>query len=101
MIVLSIYNWNGKAEAVAVRLSVTYIPCDTSSREQTGNIITFIQFEEGGLLSETREYSEIDDESGDEYDDDSIMPPLIIVEETNALDSVDESDDEPMSTDIL
>ena len=29
------------------------------------------------------------------------MPPLISVEETNALDSGDESDDEPMSTEML
>ena len=35
-------------------LVVSYIPCATSSREQTGNIITFTQFEEGGLLYETQ-----------------------------------------------
>ena len=53
--------------------SMTYTPCDTSTREQTVNIITFSQFEEGNLLSETRN----DAESGDESNDDSIMPPLI------------------------
>ena len=31
----------------------------------------FVQFEEGNLLSETRD----DEKSGDKYDDDSIMPP--------------------------
>ena len=29
------------------------------------------------------------------------MPPLLSLEESNALDSYDESDDEPMSTDML
>ena len=38
-----------------MRPSVSYIPCATSSKEQTGNIITFTQFEEGDLLSETLE----------------------------------------------
>ena len=55
---------------------MTYTPCGTSSREQTGNIITFAHFEEGGLLSETRN----DAESGDESDDDSIMQALLIKE---------------------
>ena len=34
--------------------SVKYTPCATSLREQTGNIITLSQFEEGDILSETR-----------------------------------------------
>ena len=37
------------SEAMVVRPSVTYTPCATSSREQTGNIITFAQFEEGDI----------------------------------------------------
>ena len=56
-----------------MRQDVTYTPYVTSSKGQTGDIITFAPFEEGGLLSETRDGSE----SGDEYDEDSIMPPLI------------------------
>ena len=63
-----------------MRLSVSYIPCATSSKEQTGDIITSAQFEEGGLLSETREDAEIDDESGDKSNDNSIMLPLLILE---------------------
>ena len=89
------------AEVMAMRPAVSYIPCDTSSKEQTGNIITLSQFEEGNLLSKTREDVESDDKSGEESDEDLIMPPLISVEETNALDSGDESDDEPMSTYML
>ena len=45
--------------------SVTYKPCATSSRVKTGDILTFSQFEEGNILSETRN----DTESGEEYDD--------------------------------
>ena len=33
------------AEAMAIRLDVSYIPCATSSGEQTDNIIMFTQFE--------------------------------------------------------
>ena len=53
--------------------AVSYIPCATYSKEQTGDIITFKQFEEGNLLSDTCE----DTESGDKSDDDSIMTPLL------------------------
>ena len=40
---------------MAMRPAVSHIPCATYQREQTGNIITFAQFEEGDLLSETRD----------------------------------------------
>ena len=45
---------------------VSYIACATSSKEKTGDIITFTHFEEGNLLSETRNNAE----SGDKYNDD-------------------------------
>ena len=45
--------------------SVSYIPCDTSLEEQTGNIIAFSQFKEGNLLSEIHEDAESDDEGGE------------------------------------
>ena len=54
---------------IAMRPAVTYTPYTTSSKEQTGDVITFAQFEEGDLLSETRN----DTESGDESDSESIM----------------------------
>ena len=72
------------SEAMAMRPSVSYIPCATSSKEQTGDIITFAKFEEGDLLSVTREDLESNDESGDE---DSIMPPLFSIEEMDVIDS--------------
>ena len=42
-----------------MRLDVTYIPYATYSREQTGDIITFTKLEEGALLSETSDDTEI------------------------------------------
>ena len=35
--------------------AVTYTPDAISSKEQTGDIIKFTQFEEGSLLSEARD----------------------------------------------
>ena len=84
-----------------MRPFVSHIPCATSSNEQTSDIIKLTQFEEGNLLSETREDAESNDESGDKSDDDPIMPPLPNLEETDALDSGNESSDEPLSTETL
>ena len=65
------------SSAMAMRPYVTYTPCATSSKGKFVNIITFAQFEEGDLLSENPEDAESNDESGDRYDDDSIVPQLI------------------------
>ena len=54
------------SEAMAVRPAVTYIPCDTSSREQTSNIITFTQFEEVNILTKISNNAESGDKSDDE-----------------------------------
>ena len=67
------YTSQPYAESMYMRPDVSYIPCATSLREQTGDIIIFAQFEEGGLLSETSN----DVESIDESNDNSIMPPLL------------------------
>ena len=91
------YTSRTYSEAMAMHPSFSYIPCDASSKEQTGDMITFAQFKEGYLLSEARE----DAESDNEINDDSIMPPLLTLEEIDALDSGDDSDDEPMSTEML
>ena len=63
------YSSRPYAEAMAMRPAVTYTPYATSSKEQNGNVITFAQFEEGNLLSETRN----DTETGDESNSESIM----------------------------
>ena len=52
---------------------VSYTPYTTYSRGGNGNIITFAKFEEGNLLSETRDNTEISNKSNE----DSTMPPLI------------------------
>ena len=67
------YTSQPYSETMAMRPYVTHTTCDTSSREQTGNIITFTQFEEGNILTKNCDDAEI----GDKSDDDSIMPPLM------------------------
>ena len=91
------YKSRPYSKVMAVRSSVTYTPSATSSREQTGDIITFVHFEEGDLLSENRN----DTESGDESYEDSIIPPPSSKEEMDAMDSSDDLDDDPISTDML
>ena len=76
---------------------VSYIPCVTSWSRKTGNMTTFVKFEEGSLLYETRDNVEI----GDEYDDNSTISPWIIEEEMDAMDSGNGSEDELMSTEML
>ena len=82
------------AEAMTMRPAVTYTPYATSSKEQTGDVITFTQFEEGNLLSETRN----DTESGDEYDSESIM---MSEKDMENLDKTEEFDDDLISTETL
>ena len=77
--------------------AVTYTPCDTSSRGETGDIIMFAQFEEVNIITKTFN----DSERGDKSDDDSIIPPLLSEEEMDAMDSGDESDHDLISTEML
>ena len=79
------YTSQPYSEAMGMHPSVTYKPCDTSSRGKTGDIIKFAQFEEGNILTKNRN----NEENGDESDDDSIVPPQLIEEEINAMDSCD------------
>ena len=86
-----------------------YIPYDTYSNKQTGNIITFTQFEKGNLISEYQNNlllqscngTESGDKSGDKYGEDSTIPSLISKEKMDEMSSGDESDAEPMSMDML
>ena len=77
------------------------MPCDTSSKEQTGDIITFTQFKEGNSLSETLNDAKNSNKSNEESDVNSIILPLLSKEEIDAMDSGDESDDESVSTQML
>ena len=63
------YTSQPYSEAMAMRPAVTYTPYATSSKEQTVDVITFSQFEEGDLLTETRN----DTESGDKSNSELIM----------------------------
>ena len=47
------YTSGPYSEAMAMRTTVMYTPCATSSKEQTSDVITFAQFEEGNILTET------------------------------------------------
>ena len=80
-----------------MRASVAYTPCTTSLREQTGDIITFTHFEEDTLSSETPNHAE----RSDKYNRDSIMPTLLSEEEIDPMDYGDESDHDPISTEML
>ena len=51
------------SEAIAMRPAVKYTPYTTSSREKTDDVITFAQFEEVNILTETRNNAESGDES--------------------------------------
>ena len=76
------------SEAMDMIPAVSYTSYATSSREKTGNIITFTQFEEGILISETQNLlSETcdDTESSNKSDDNSTMPPLTSEEEMDAM----------------
>ena len=62
-------------------LAVTYTTYATSSKKQTGDIITFVHFEEGNLLSETREDAESDDKSPSSYYVNVIISPVCSFED--------------------
>ena len=55
------YTSRPYSEAMVMRPAVTYTPYSTPSREQTGDVIMFAQFEEGDILTKTCN----DAESGD------------------------------------
>ena len=76
---------------MAMRLSVTYTSYATSLKEQTGDVITFAQFEEGNILTETHK----DAESGDESNNESIM---MSEQDMEYINSGDESDHDLIST---
>ena len=88
------YTSRPYAEAMVMRPAVTYTPYATSSKEQTGDVITFAQFEEVNLLSETRN----DTKSGDESNSESIMASEKDMEN---LDETEKFDDNLISTDTL
>ena len=79
---------------MTMRPTVMYTPYATYSKEQTGNVIMFTQFEEGNLLTETRN----DTESGDESDSESIM---MSKQDMENLEEKRNFDDDLISTETL
>ena len=77
-----------------MRPTVTYTPYATSSKEQTANVITFAQFEEGNLITETRNDTERDDKS----DSESIM---MSKKDMENIDEIEKFDDDLISTETL
>ena len=88
------YTSRPYSEAMAMRPEVTYTPYATSSKEQTGDVITFAQFEEGNILTETRNNAE----SGDEPNNEEIM---MSKQDMDVINSGDESDHDLVSTEML
>ena len=78
---------------MVMRPAVTYTPYATSLREQTGDVITFAQFEEVNLLTETCNNAENCDES----DSESLM---MIEQDMENLDSNEKSDDNHISMEM-
>ena len=74
-----------------MRPAVTYTLYVPSSKEQTGNVITFAQFEEGEKWTETGNNAE----SGEKSDNESVMMSKQDMENIN---SGDESDHDLIST---
>ena len=77
-----------------MRPAVTYTLYATSSKEQTGDVITFAQFEEGNILNKSRN----DAESGDESNNKLIMMSKQDMEDINSSDG---SDHDLISTEML
>ena len=79
---------------MAIRPTVTYTRYATSSKEQNGDVITFTQFEEGNIWTETRN----DTESGDKSNSESIM---MSEQDMENLDETENFNDDLISTETL
>ena len=73
---------------MAILPALSCISYSTSSKERIGDIIIFLHFEEGNLLSETHNNTEI----RNEYDENSTIATLISEEEMDMMSSGDDSD---------
>ena len=77
-----------------MRPTLAYTPYATSLKEQTGDVITFSQFEKGDILTETRN----DAESCDKSNNESVM---MSEQDMENINSGDESDHDIISTEML
>ena len=85
------YTSRPYSEVMAMRPEVRYTLYATSSKDQTGNVITFTQFEEGNLLTKNCN----DAESCDESDSESLM---MSEQDMENLNSNEKFDDDYIST---
>ena len=88
------YTSRPYSEAMAMHPEVTYTQYAMSLREQTCDVFTFTQFEEGTVWTKTRN----DAESGDKSDNESIM---MSKQDMDAINSGDESDHNLISREML
>ena len=88
------YTSRPYSEALTMRPAVTYTKYATSSKEQTGDVITFTHFEEGEILTKTRN----DAERGNEFDHESIM---MSIQDMDTINSDVDSDHDLVSTEML
>ena len=79
------YTSRPYSETMVMRPAVKYTLYGTSLREQTGDVITFAQFEEGNILTKTFNGAERSDESNNE----SIMKSKQDIENINYGDDSD------------
>ena len=77
-----------------MRPAVTYTLYATSSKEKTDDVITFKQFEEGNILTETSNDAESRDESNNKW-------IIMSEQDTENLNSGDESDHDLIYTEML
>ena len=88
------YTSQPYSEAMVIRPAVTYTPCAISLRGGNGDVITFTQFEDGNILTKTRNDTEISD-------DGSVISPLLSEGDMDAMGSKYESNHDIISTEML
>ena len=88
------YTSRPYSEAMMMLLAVTYTPYATSSKEQTGGVITFAHFEEANILTKTCN----DTERGDKSISESLM---MKEQDMENIDKKGEFDDNHISTETL
>ena len=79
---------------MAMRPEVKYTPYATYSKEQTRVVITFAHFEEGNILTKTRNNAESGDKSNNEW-------TMMSKQDMDAINAGDESDNDLISTEML
>ena len=88
------YTSKTYSEAMAMCPAVTYPPYEKSSKEKTGDVSAFAQFEERNILTKNSN----DEESGDESYNESI---IMSKQDMDAINSGNESDHDIISTEML